>query len=86
MNAVRWYFRFTPSTRKALKLLRRLLRNTGVHADPIVADRLASYRAPMRVLNLQVRHRPGGMRENDRAGNSHLVIRRRERKQQNLRC
>jgi len=34
------------------------------------------------VLNLQDRHHPGGMRENNRAENSHLVIRRRERKQQ----
>ncbi len=33
-------------------------------------------------LNLTNRHRPGGMRENNRAENSHLVIRRRERKQQ----
>lgn len=66
----------------ALKLLRRLLRNTGVHPDAIVTDKLASYRAAMKVLNLQGRHRPGGMRENNRAESSHLVIRRRERKQQ----
>lgn len=66
----------------ALKLLRRLLRNTGIHPDAIVTDKLASYRAAMKVLILQGRHRPGGMRENNRAGNSHLVLRRRERKQQ----
>lgn len=66
----------------ALKLLRRLLRNSGVHPEAIVTDKLASYRAAMKVLNLQGRHRPGGMRENNRAENSHLVIRRRERKQQ----
>ena len=36
----------------------------------------------MKVLHLQGCHRPGGMRENNRAENSHLVIRRRERKQQ----
>jgi len=36
----------------------------------------------MKVLHLQGRHRPGGMRENNRAENSHLIIRRRERKQQ----
>ena len=35
---------------------------------------------PLVAANL--RHRPGGMRENDRSENSHLVIRRRERKQQ----
>lgn len=66
----------------ALKLLRRLLRNTGIHPETIVTDKLASYRAAMKVLHLQGRHRPGGMRENNRAENSHLVIRRRERKQQ----
>src|SRR5665213_2947614 len=33
-------------------------------------------------LGLTDRHRPGGMRENNRAENSHLAIRRRERKQQ----
>lgn len=62
--------------------LRRLLRNTGIHPDAIVTDKLASYRAAMKVLNLQGRHHPGGMRENNRAENSQLVIRRRECKQQ----
>ncbi|KPF85118.1 transposase [Brevundimonas sp. AAP58] len=66
----------------ALKLLRRLLRSTGLHPEAVVTDKLASYRATMKVLNLQGRHRPGGMRENNRAENSHLVIRRREREQQ----
>ncbi|WP_307369109.1 IS6 family transposase [Brevundimonas sp. SORGH_AS_0993] len=66
----------------ALKLLRRLLRNTGIHPEEIVTDKLASYRTAMKVLHLQGRHRPGGMRDNNRAENSHLMIRRRERKQQ----
>ncbi|WP_312736568.1 IS6 family transposase [Brevundimonas sp.] len=66
----------------ALKLLRRLLRNIGIHPETIVTDKLASDRAAMKVLHLQTRHMPGGMRENNRAENSHLVIRRRERKQQ----
>ncbi|WP_292053421.1 MULTISPECIES: IS6 family transposase [unclassified Brevundimonas] len=66
----------------ALKLLRRLLRNTGIHPEAIVTDKLASYRAAIKDLHLQGRHQPGGMRENNRAENSHLVIRRRERKQQ----
>lgn len=65
----------------ALKLLRHLLRNSGIHPEAIVTDKLASYRAAMKVFGLQARHRPGGMRENNRAENSHLVIRRRERKQ-----
>jgi putative transposase len=63
----------------ALKLLRRLLRNTGIHPETIVTDKRGSYPAALRVLQLQDRHRPGGMRENNRAENSHLAIRRRQR-------
>lgn len=66
----------------ALKLLRKLLKNQGVRPEAIVTDKLASYRAAARDLGLTARHRPGGMRENNRAENSHLPIRRRERKQQ----
>jgi putative transposase len=64
------------------ELLRKLLKNQGVHPEAIVTDKLASYRAAARDLNLTGRHRPGGMRENNRAENSHLPIRRRDRKQQ----
>jgi transposase-like protein len=66
----------------ALKLLRKLLSKQGVHPETITTDKLASYGAAAKVLGLSNRHRPGGMRENNRAENSHLVIRRRERKQQ----
>jgi transposase-like protein len=66
----------------ALKLLKRLLKNQGVHPASIVTDRLASYGAAMRELSLTDRHRSGGMRANNRAENSRLQIRRRERKQQ----
>jgi len=66
----------------ALKLLRKLLKNQGIHPQFIVTDKLASYPAAMSMLGLQDRHRPGGMRANNRAENSHLPIRRRERKQQ----
>ena len=66
----------------ALKLLRKLLRNQGIHPETITTDKLASYRAAARELGLTSRHRPGGMRENNRVENSHLAIRRRERKQQ----
>ncbi len=45
-------------------------------------DKLAPYRAAARILGLAERHKPGGMRANNRAENSHLPIRRRERKQQ----
>jgi putative transposase len=68
--------------RAALKLLRKLLKDTDLHLEPIVTDGLASYRAAMRELGLTKRHRPGGMRANNRAETSHLPIRRRERKQQ----
>ncbi len=66
----------------ALKLLRKLLKNQSVHPETIVTDKLASSRAAVGDLGLTDRHQPGGMRENNRAENSHLPIRRRERKQQ----
>ena len=66
----------------ALKLLRRLLRNLGLHPETITTDKLASYGAAVRDLGLKGVHRPGGMQANNRAENSHLPIRRRERKQQ----
>ena len=66
----------------APKLLRKLLKNHGVHPESITTDKLASYGAAVRELGLRAVHRLGGMRENDRAENSHLAIRRRERKQQ----
>ena len=66
----------------AMKLMRRLLKNQGIHPETITTDKLASYGAALRKLGLTRRHRPGGMRENNRAENSHLSIRRRERKQQ----
>ncbi len=66
----------------ALKLLRKLLRNQGVHPEAITTDKLPSYGAAVRDFGLASAHRPGGMRANNRAENSHLAIRRRERKQQ----
>ena len=67
-------------TGAALKLLRRLLRSNPVPPEAIVTDGLASYGAALKELNLAHRHRPGRLRENNRAENSHLPIRRRERK------
>jgi len=43
----------------ALKLLRRLLKNQGIHPETITTDKLASYRAAARELGLSRRHRPG---------------------------
>jgi len=67
----------------ALKLLRKLLRNQSIRPEAIITDTLASYRAAARELGLTDRHQLGGMREKSRAENSHLPIRRRERKQKN---
>ena len=49
----------------ALKLLRRLLSHTGVSPEAIVTDKLASYRAAMKIVGLQERHHPGGMRQSN---------------------
>ena len=70
------------NTKVAMRLFRKLLRNTGVHPEVIRTDRLASYRAAARELGISRRHRPGRMIGNNRAENSHLPVRRRERKQQ----
>ena len=67
---------------EALKLLRKLLKNHGYLPEEIVTDGLASYRAAMKVLGCQDRHKPGRLRDNNRVENSHLPVRRRERKMQ----
>jgi len=69
-------------TGAALKLLKRLLRNQPVEPVSITTDGLTSYAAALKALELIDLHRPGRLRENNRAGNSHLQIRRRERKMQ----
>ncbi len=69
-------------TDAALRLLRRLLRNQPVEPEVIVTDGLRSYGAALEQLGLAGLHRPGRLRENNRAENSHLPIRRRERKMQ----
>ena len=69
-------------TDAALKLLRRLLRNQPVEPEKIVTDGLASCQAVLNQLGLRHLHSPGRLRENNRAENSHLPIRRRERQQQ----
>ena len=69
-------------TDAALKLLRRLMRNQAVEPEVIVTDGLQSYTAALDQLGLRHLHRPGRLRENNRAENSHLPIRRRERQMQ----
>jgi len=66
----------------ALKLLKNLLKNQGFVPDQIVTDGLASYRAALKVLQGQHRHKPGRLRDKNRVENSHLPVRRRERKMQ----
>ncbi|MCC7228669.1 MAG: IS6 family transposase [Burkholderiaceae bacterium] len=66
----------------ALKLLRKLLKNQGAAPEQIVTDGLASYRAAMKVLGCRIKHCPGRLRDNNRVENSHLPVRRRERKMQ----
>lgn len=66
-------------TEAASTLLKRLLRNQPVEPKRIVTDGLGSYPAALDQLGLRHLHSPGRLRENNRAENSHLPIRRRER-------
>ncbi len=68
--------------RAALKLLRKVLKNQGASPEQIITDGLPSYSAALKVLGCRNKHRPGRLRENNRAENSHLPVRRRERKMQ----
>jgi putative transposase len=67
-------------TGAAIRFMRRLLKNQNVEPEVIVTDGLRSYGAALERLGLGDRHRPGRLRDNNRAENSHLSIRRRERK------
>ena len=69
-------------TEAALVLLKRLLRNQPVEPERIVTDGPRSYPAALEALGLRHLHSPGRLRETNRAENSHLPIRRRERQQQ----
>ena len=68
--------------RAAARLLRKLLKNQGIHPEAIVTDKLGSYGAAAKAVGLADRHEPGGLPQDNRAENSHRPIRRRERKQQ----
>jgi len=69
-------------TGAALRLLRRLLKNQNIEPQRIVTDGLRSYGPALEQLGLGDRHHRGRLRDNNRAENSHLPIRRRERKMQ----
>ncbi len=68
------------NTNAALRLLKKLLRKQNVNPETITTDGLQSYTAALRKLGLENRHRPGRLRGNNRVENSHIPIRRRERK------
>ncbi|MHA1165627.1 MAG: IS6 family transposase [Alphaproteobacteria bacterium] len=65
----------------ALKLMRKLLKSQGFVPDAFVTDKLPSYGAALGDLGLSKRHETGG-RKNNRAENSHLPVRQRERRMQ----
>jgi putative transposase len=65
----------------ALKLMRKLMKKQGFVPDAFVTDKLPSYGAALDDLDLSKRHDFGG-RKNNRAENSHLPVRQRERRMQ----
>src|SRR5438552_4167723 len=68
-------------TRAALRLMRKLLRKQSFAPKLLVTDKLRSYSAAFRQLRLTCPHQQK-LRSNNRAENSHQVVRRRERKMQ----
>jgi putative transposase len=65
-------------TAAAVRLLRKLLKQQGYAPKVLVTDRLRSYASARREVGLANRHEQG-LRKNNRAENSHQVVRRRER-------
>ena len=61
--------------------MRKLLKSQGFAPAVIVRDKLPSYGAALSDLGMKARHITGG-RLNNRAENSHLLIRQRERRMQ----
>jgi putative transposase len=59
----------------------KLLKTYGFAPTRVVTDRLRSYPAAFRAIRLTAEH-DRGLRANNRAENSHLPVRRRERRQQ----
>ena len=68
----------------AVRLLRKLITKQGGAPTVLVTDKLRSYAAAYRQLGLSARHEQG-LRQNNRAENSHRPVRRRERQQQGFR-
>src|SRR6516225_10221839 len=68
-------------SRAALRLMPKLPKKQGYTPILLVTDKLRSYASAFRQLRLTYRHEQG-LRQNNRAENSHQVERRRERKLQ----
>ena len=68
-------------SRAALRLMRKLLKKQGFAPKLLVTDKLRSYASAFRRLGLSCPHQQG-LRQNNRAENSHQPVRRRERKMQ----
>jgi transposase-like protein len=68
-------------SRAALRLMRKLLKKQGFAPKLLVTDKLRSYASAFRRLGLTCPHEQG-LRTNNRAENSHQMVRRRERKLQ----
>src|SRR6516164_8509004 len=68
-------------SRAALRPMRKLLKKQGFAPKLLVTDKLRSYTSAFRQLHLTCSHEQG-LRRNNRAENSHQVVRRRERKMQ----
>jgi len=66
-------------SRAALRLIRKLLKKQGFAPNLLVTDKLRSYASAFRRLGLSCPHQQG-LRQNNRAENSHQAVRRRERK------
>jgi putative transposase len=67
--------------RAAVRLMCKLLKQHGFAPKLAVTDKLPSYAAAFQALRLTCRHEQG-LRTNNRAENSHQVVRQRERKMQ----
>jgi len=64
-----------------MRLMRKLLKKQGFTPKLLATDKLRSYASAFRQLRLTCPHEQG-LRQNNRAENSHQVVRRRERKLQ----
>ncbi len=65
----------------AITLMRKLLKSQGFSPDAVVTDKQPSYGAALSELGMKARHITGG-HINNRAENSHLPVRLRERRMQ----